>query len=109
MEPGGLYSVEDGTGGYRIAKLFAWDSTTVHLRLYSNRFPARPDTVASGTLRLRPAPGEPVGREHFPAARYLFRAWSPQLVGHDTVTAQERGLVEEWRSSGGRVIGQQQP
>ncbi len=109
MEPGGLYSVEDGTGGYRIAKLFAYDSTTVHLRLYGNRFSARPDSIAPGILRLRPEPGEQQGREHFPAARHLFRAWNPQLIGHDTVTAQERSLMEEWRRLGGKVIGRQQP
>lgn len=105
MQLGGLYSVEDGTGGYRIAKLLLYDTTVAHLCLYSNRFTVRPDTISISILRLQPREGELAGREHFPAARYLFRAWNPELIGFDSVTDAERDLVQEWSRLGGKVVG----
>jgi hypothetical protein len=105
LQPGGLYSVEDGSGGFRAAKLLRYDSAVVHLRLYCNRFTVRPDTLAAGALRLQSLEGEPTGRPHFPAARYLFRAWNPELIGFDSVTAEETKLLEEWERSGSAVVG----
>lgn len=106
MRAGGLYSIEDGSGAYRAAKLLAFDSAVVHLRIYSNGWKARPDTISPMMLRLVPRAGEMSGREHFPVARHIFRAWGPELIGFDSVDEEERRLVREWERTGERAVGE---
>lgn len=105
MVEGGLYSVEDGQGAFRPAKLIAFDSGTVHLRLYCNRYEERPDTIHAESLRLSPSPGELNAREHFPIRRWLFRAWVPELQGFDSVTESERAMMGRWERANGAVVG----
>ncbi|MCB0711439.1 MAG: hypothetical protein KDD67_03825 [Ignavibacteriae bacterium] len=106
MEQGGLYTVEDGEGTFRPAKILAFDSSVVHLRLYCNTLSYRPDTVVADTLRLVAYPGEPVAREHFPVSRQLFLFWLPERVGFDSVHPDERALVGEWENSERVVVGE---
>lgn len=105
MEQGGLYTVEDGQGTFRPAKILAFDSGVVHLRLYCNTLSYRPDTIVADTLRLVAHPGEPAAREHFPVSRQLFLFWVPEYVGFDSVRADEHELVEEWEASERVVVG----
>lgn len=104
---GGLYSIEDGRGEYRAAKLLAYDSSTVNLVLFSNRYEYRPDTIRADSLRMVPAPEELRSREHFAASRRLFKAWEPELAGLDSVTSGERLMVGQWIRSGRRAAGEQ--
>ncbi|MCE2503852.1 MAG: hypothetical protein J4G05_07315 [Chlorobi bacterium] len=105
MQAGGLYVVEDGRGGFRPAKMIRFDSAVVHLRLYSNRLAFRPDTIVSDTLHWRVKSGELPSYEHFPMSRQLFASWSPELRGFDSVTIDEIRMVEEWKTSGGEIVG----
>ena len=42
---GGLYSVDDGEGWFRIAKVLVVEGDAVHIRLYKNRFSQRPESI----------------------------------------------------------------
>ncbi len=106
MVNGGLYSVEDGQGDYRPAKLIGFDSTTAHLVLYCNQYSIRPDTLLASSLRLVPLRDELSGREHFPVLRRLFRAWVPERVGFDSITDSEQKLIDDWIQAGGRAVGE---
>ncbi len=106
LEVGRLYVIDDGGGGFRPAKLIAFDSTVVHLRLYGNVLPFRPDTLVADTLSLNRQPGGPPTYKHFPVSRTLFRRWSPEPVGFDTVRPEEWRLVEEWKMNAGGVVGE---
>ena len=106
MEQGGLYTVEDGEGTFRPAKILAFDSSVVHLRLYCNTLSYRPDTIVADTLRLVAYPGESVAREHFPVSRQLFLFWLPEHVGFDSVRPDERQLIREWEGSERVVVGE---
>ena len=106
MHRGGIYIVEDGRGGFRPAKMLEFDSTVVHVKLYSNPLVYRVDTIASDTLRLEARPGELPSHKHFPMSRQLFASWSPELRGFDSVRIDEIEMVEEWKKSGGEVVGE---
>lgn len=105
LERGGLYSVEDGRGMFRPAKIIAYDSNIIHIRLYSNALAFRPDTMIVDTLRLAEHPGELPSYEHFPMSRHLFISWGAEYAGSAPVTPDELEMVEEWKNSGAGVVG----
>ena len=105
MVRGGLYTVKDGEGSFRPAKILAFDTAVVHLRLYSNRLEGGTDTMIIDTLRLSPLPGESPARDFFPVSRTLFLFWRPELVGFDSVSVEEAEMVREWEISDRERVG----
>lgn len=102
LQVGGLYSVENGKGGYVVAKILALDPAAVHVRVYREAFPARPAQVDESALTLgtlRDPNG--FGMGHLPLSRRTFGAWKPQFIKRSIVTAQELDGYEAWKKSGG--------
>jgi hypothetical protein len=102
LQVGGLYSVENGKGGYVVAKILVLDPSVVHVRVYREVFSSRPVRVDESALTLgslRDPKG--FGMGHLPLSRRTFAAWKPQFIKLSTVTAEERDLYEAWKKSGG--------
>ena len=110
FEVGGLYSIEDGAGGYRIVKVIATDERFVHLRLYYNHFDARPIAVEPRKLRLGsmfpPEAGEyRNSMSHMPVRAAELIAWQPELLDTRPVTAAELEPYQNWLAEGGTGAG----
>ena len=94
---GGLYSVSDGTGHYRAAKVVAWDADGVHLRLYKNLWGRRPKAVASRSLALgtiNDPDGFGVG--HLVLTKKEFGSWKPVFLSRADLTPDEVASYKLW-------------
>ena len=93
---GGLYSCQDGEGGYCICKILAIDENMVHVRLYKNTYASRPKSIdpselAIGTIQET----DNFGIGHLPLTEEEFKSWKPELLAI--------GLVHDDGFDGGRV------
>jgi hypothetical protein len=103
---GALYSVDDGEGHFRIAKILVLDRATVHVRLYANRFNERPATVDPTALTLGTIHDKGgFGIGHLPLARGEFAAWKPVFLAQASVNPQELEGYRLWKESQGGVFG----
>lgn len=98
---GGLYSIESGEGDFSVAKVLALDPGVVGVRVYKQRFPARPakapSTLTLGTINDK----DGFGIGHLPLAEEEFGSWKPQLLEVQTVTAEELEGYSMWKESQG--------
>jgi hypothetical protein len=105
-EAGSLYTVDDGEGWFRVAKVLAVDEKGVHIRLYKNRFKDRPGNVDKAALSLgRIDDPDGFGMGHLPLTRAAFVAWKPKLLERGTVSDEELDGFLEWQKSGGGYFG----
>jgi hypothetical protein len=87
---GGLYSIDDGEGRFRISKVLAIDGGAVHVRTYKNRFTSRPKEVDPSTLSLGSIDEEGGGGiGHLPLSPEGFTAWQPVFIMQSTVSEEE--------------------
>ena len=106
LKVGGLYSVDDGKGNYRVAKLLALDDSAVHIRLYKNKYPSRPQTVDSSTLSLGAIHDKDgFGMGHLPLSRKAFADWQPVFIFQSSVTDEELEGYKMWKENHGGVFG----
>ena len=102
---GGLYSVVDGEGRFRVAKVLALDDAAVHVRLYKNRFPSRPKTVDPSSLTLGSIDDrEGFGMGHLPLAREGFAGWEPVFLMQSSVSEEELEGYKMWKEAGGGIF-----
>jgi hypothetical protein len=113
---GGLYStIADELGTFGVVKVLAVDERAVHVRLYGNRYPARPTTIDPASLSLGRLtrlpdgrwgpPDGPMGIGHLPISHHQFAAWTPELIGVAPVTNDELDGYREWQAANGGVWG----
>jgi hypothetical protein len=95
---GGLYTVRDGQGFYRTAKVVALDGDGVHLRLYKNRWQSRPKTVDSSSLSLGTI-NDPdgFGIGHLVLSKEDFISWKPEFLSREGLTADELEGYRLWQ------------
>ena len=100
---GGYYSVEDGEGGYRVARILAEEDDVVHVRVYANRFAERPQSLVLTSLTLgRTDDPKGFGIGHIPLPRADFAAWKPVYLHlRAPLTPQELEGYEAWRRLAG--------
>ncbi|MGV3724798.1 MAG: hypothetical protein ACO1SX_28195 [Actinomycetota bacterium] len=111
LSAGGLYSTDSGDGSFGIVKVLVEDPSTVHLRLYQNRFTQRPESVDPATLTLGGIDDEDsgigIGIGHLPLARRDFLNWRPMLLMKQSVSDDELEGYQMWKEAGGGVFGGQ--
>jgi hypothetical protein len=104
LKVGGLYSVNDSEGTYRIAKVLALDEDAVHVRLYKNKFPSRPQTVDPSTLSLGSIDDKDgFGMGHLPLSREGFANWQPVFISQTSVSEEELEGYRMWKEAGGGI------
>lgn len=108
LTAGGVYSTDNGDGSFGVVKVLVEDPSTVHLRLYKNRFTARPDMVEPAALSLGSMDDEEggFGIGHIPVARRDFLNWRPVLLFEQSVTDEELEGYQMWKEAGGGIFGQ---
>ena len=103
---GGLYSVDDGEGSCRVAKILAVDDKGIHIRLYKNKWTERPDDVDEQELSLGTIHDEDgFGMGHLPLSRDAFRAWNPVFVKQSDFSEDELDGYRMWQEAEGQVFG----
>ena len=106
LKEGALYTVDDGEGFYRAAKILALDDQGVHVRLYKNKWKERPSVVDVSALSLGSIHDDDgVGLGHLPLLKKAFMAWRPIFVQEGTVTKDELDGYEMWKEGGGGYFG----
>jgi hypothetical protein len=105
LQVGGVYSTADGKGGYGVVKLLAHENGLCHVRVYKQKFQARPATVDVDSLTLG-KPGDPggFGMGHIPMREAGFLGWQPVLIIKTAVTPDELEGYKIWKESGGGVF-----
>ena len=100
-EPGALYSVTGDDGTFAVVKVLARDAGVVSLRLYREKFPARPSAVAEGGLSLgQVGDAEGFGVGHLPLTERDFVLWFPVFIQKGTVSEDELDGYRIWQQSG---------
>ena len=101
---GGIYSINDGSNSFGIVKILAVDGDAVHLKIYKNRFSARPATVDLSSLSLGSVDdADGFGMGHLPKSRQGFLEWEPMLLTGSLVTEEELEGYTIWKEAGGGV------
>ena len=103
---GALYSVDDGEGWFRVAKVLLVEGEGVHIRLYKNRFKTRPDSVDFQSLTLGTVHDtDGFGMGHLPLTRRAFRAWQPVFLAESPVAESELEGYRAWKDAKGGFWG----
>lgn len=103
-EVGGLYSVWTG-GAFRAVKLLSVDDRGIHLRIYANTFPERPEKIDPASLTMESGPGGPSSVGHVPMIRAAFLAMGPGLMATAGVTDDELEGYKIWEEARGGYFG----
>jgi len=100
-EPGSLYSVGGDDGTFAVVKVLARDSGVVSVRLYREKFPARPSRIDPARLSLgQVGDAEGFGIGHLPLAERDFVLWFPVLIQKGAVSGDEMEGYRIWKESG---------
>jgi hypothetical protein len=100
-----VYSVYDSERNYRVVKILALDDSTVHVRLYRNKFTSRPEKVDASLLSLGSINDEDgFGMGHLPLSRKAFADWQPVFLFQSTVTDEELEGYRLWEKDQGGVF-----
>ena len=104
---GGIYSIDNGDGNFRAMKILKIERNIVHVRVYKNKFPSRPDSIKLDQLSLgKVADTDGFGMGHLPVSKQEFAAWKAVLLTKSTVKAEELEGYRYWKEAGGGVFGQ---
>ena len=87
---GALYSFNDGEGGFRAGKIIALDDEAIFVRLFENRWTARP------TLAAARQAGTPIPLAY---STQTFAGMQPVHLENGTVAADELEDYETWKQS----------
>src|ERR1043166_2079369 len=103
---GGLYSVNDGEGWFRVAKVLVVENEGVHIRLYKNKFKARHGSIEFPPLALGTVhDADGFGMGHLPLTHRAFRAWQPVFLGENPVEESELDGYRAWKKAKGGFFG----
>lgn len=101
---GQLLSVETEAGDFAVFKVLAADRGGVHVRLFVQRFPVRPslgDVRELSLASFRPEDANPFSIGHMPLSYPSFAAWSPKILGQESVTYEELEGHQMWLDANG--------
>jgi hypothetical protein len=101
LAAGDVCSIASGDGKFSIAKVLVREPGAVHVRVYSEKFVARPERVDTKTLSLGTIHDEHIGIGHLPLSDARFGDWRPVVIGNEPIDDEELDGYKEWRDSGG--------
>jgi hypothetical protein len=90
LQPGGLYSLNDGEGGFRVGKIVAAEDEVVFVRLFSDRWTVRPTLDKARKASLPAALAFSV---------QSFDGMQPVRLENGIVSAEELESYESWKES----------
>ena len=89
-QPGGLYSLNDGEGGFRVGKVIAVEDVGVFIHLYANRWTSRPTRQTAKSVEKPTA---------IAYSTQSFTSMHPLHLEDGTVSDEELSAYENWRRS----------
>ncbi len=99
---GGVYSIQSGDGGFGVVKVLALDPGVVSVRIYRQKYRARPTAVDPASLSLGSLHDpEGFGIGHAPVSEAGFASWKPQLLFIQSVSEDELDGYRYWKEDGG--------
>jgi hypothetical protein len=85
-----------------VVKVLAIDEQGVHLRIYANHFPTKPESIRAEEMTLDSMDGiSPGGMGHIPLRLEGFILWEPQLIQEGTVEDDELEGYKIWQEAKG--------
>jgi len=106
MTEGGIYSIDNGDGKFGVVKILKLEPGIVHVRIYKNKFPSRPNAIKTEELSLGSInDADGFGMGHLPISETDFKGWKAVLLRRDNVKAEELEGYELWKEAGGGVFG----
>ena len=88
-QAGALYSLNDGEGGFRVAKVVAVEADVVFVHLFAKRWTSRPAAVEAEAQTPSPVAFSPD----------TFAGMQPVHMKDGTVSQEEAGTYEAWQKS----------
>jgi hypothetical protein len=103
---GGLYSVEDGDGSFRVIKILVLDDEAAHIAVYANKFSAPPTTADLPSLSFNSiyAEAKEPGIMHLPLSRETVAQDRPVLIARAPVTEAELEGYRMWEEAGAQLL-----
>lgn len=101
---GGLYVAPHESGGFVPLKILALDNHGVHVRIYSNVYPAPPARIDEPALYMAGVDkrqDEPLGVGHLPISRDSFSGWGVRFVQQSLLVAEELQGYRVWLDAEG--------
>ncbi|MBI3410322.1 MAG: hypothetical protein HY040_18440 [Planctomycetes bacterium] len=106
MTEGGIYSIDNGDGKYGVVKILKLEPGVVHVRVYKNKFAARPNSIKVEELSLGSVKDKDgFGLGHLPISERDFKSWKAVLLATTEVRAEELDGYQLWKEAGGGVFG----
>jgi hypothetical protein len=106
MTEGGVYSIDNGDGKFGVVKILKLEPGIVHVRVYKNKFAARPSAITLDELSMgsiKDKDGFAMG--HLPISEKDFAGWKAVLLTKTEVKADELEGYKLWKEAGGGVFG----
>jgi hypothetical protein len=102
---GDVCSLLSGSPGkYVIAKVLVRDPAIVHVRVYKESFPSRPQQIDTQALSLGSSHDpDGFGMGHLPMSEGEFGLWEPIVIHREPVAQDELEGHQIWKDSGGGV------
>jgi hypothetical protein len=103
---GGLYSVEDGEGSFRVIKILVLNDEAAHIAVYANKFSAPPTTADLPSLSFNSiyAEAKEPGIMHLPLSRETVARDRPALIARAPVTEAELEGYRMWEEAGAKLL-----
>jgi hypothetical protein len=96
---GGIYSVDNADGGYRVVRVFGVRPHEVRVTLYGNHFSRRPEQIELEELSLQPSGGyEGPGFADLTVSLKAFRLWKPSLIRVETLSTEQLSDAHRWEA-----------
>jgi hypothetical protein len=101
---GGLYHVRNANGTFSVLKILKTDKLGVHIRQYSNQYPAPPASVDESTLYMvgmDRKPSETLGAGHLPLSKQSFAVWRAIFFQQSAISEDELEGYKLWLEAKG--------
>ncbi|MBX3690622.1 hypothetical protein [Dokdonella sp.] len=101
---GGLYVTPQENGRFVPLKILKVDDHGVHIRIYSNVYPAPPSHIDESTLYMAGVDKreeEPLGMGHLPVSNQSFSGWEATFVQQSSVNTEELEGYQMWLEAEG--------
>jgi hypothetical protein len=99
IKAGSICTIEDGEGGFGIVKVLVIDDSEAHIKIYKNKYVARPIKVDFKTLSMGGiGDKDGFGIGHVPLERKGFDNWKPIIIGFEKVTEHDLNGYNLWKN-----------
>jgi len=105
LRDGDICFVPSDGGGYSVVKILEMDESTVHVRLFREKFSEVPRVLNPSILSVGTIYDEHHGIGHLPLSRATFASWRPTKLQHEPVTEDELEGYRIWLDAKGGVWG----